>query len=89
MRMPHGALNDIHSVEDAARYWELRHEALAAERVAVETHWTHAHPANVSVLRGASRLDVDAEVHSWLREHADEQAANEPQAHDEAEALER
>jgi len=67
--IPHAAVNDITSVEDAVHYWEERHEAQAEARRRAQEHWSVAHPANVTVLRG-QRHAVDVALQDWLADHA-------------------
>ena len=68
--MPSIALNDVHTVDDAARYWEQRHRELDATRAAAERHWTRDHPSNVTVIgrpqSRSGRQQSNAALREWL-----------------------
>ena len=63
--MPHGALNDVNSVEDVVSYWEARLSQIAENEAAAARHFTVAHPSNVFV----AGKGKGAELQEWLREH--------------------
>jgi hypothetical protein len=73
-QMPSIALNDIHTVDDAARYWEQRHREMAATRDAEESHWTRDHPPNVTLIRRprsrSGKQQSNAALRGWLSANA-------------------
>jgi len=64
--MPHAALNDVRSVDDAVSYWEGRLSEIAAAEAAAAQHFTVAHPPNV-VIGGKGRGEFILE---WRRQYA-------------------
>ena len=64
--MPHGALNEVKSVDDAVGYWERRLAAVEEERIAAAKHYTVQHPPNV-VIGGKGRGGV---MREWWQQHA-------------------
>ena len=60
--MPHAALNDVASLDDAVRYWETRVEEIAEAERAAEKHFTRAHPSNV-LIAGPGRAEL---LQEWL-----------------------
>ena len=60
--MPHAALNDVKSVEDAVRYWEGRLEAAAEAEAAAARHFTVSHPPNLTIVQRGGLGD-------WLDQH--------------------
>ena len=63
--MPHGALNEVKSVDDAVSYWERRLAAVEEERIAAAKHYTVQHPPNV-VIGGKGRGAV---IREWQQQH--------------------
>ena len=63
VQIPHTALTEIRSVEDAARYWEQRSEMLAEAQQREQQHWTRAHPSNVKVLKADP---TEESLQEWL-----------------------
>ena len=72
MQIPHVALTDIRTVEDAASYWEGRLAAVAEAKQREDQHWTRVHPSNVQVLIGDSRGATEEALREWLEVNGQE-----------------
>lgn len=72
LRIPHAAMSNIQTVEDAASYWEHRLESVRLAEEAAAAHWTQTHLPNVTVIRDANRLDREVKLQEWLEKQEGE-----------------
>ena len=63
LQMPHIALNDVHNVDDAVRYWETRLEAERDAQLAAEQHFTRNLPPNVVI---TGHKDDQVPLSTWM-----------------------
>jgi hypothetical protein len=64
--MPHAALNDVSTVDDAVRYWEARLQSITEEQERAARHYTVVHPPNV-VIGGKGRGAI---IDEWRAKYA-------------------
>ena len=65
LAMPHVALDEVKSIDDAVSYWEARFVSIQEAEEAAKKHYTVAAPPNVFIA-GAGRGDA---LREWLQQH--------------------